>query len=175
LLKERPHGFSLMFEKSPSVKPIDKEKLNRFEQVKQVVTFIRNTRTEKQIPFKEKLVLLIRPIDYHNDFEATIIKLANLTEIKTFSEKPEGAISYITAEAEYYIPLGDLHNNEEEILKLEADLEYARGFLNAVMKKLNNDKFVSNAPPKVLELENRKKEDAEIKIRSIEERIKSLK
>jgi valyl-tRNA synthetase len=175
LLKERPQGFSLMFEKAPSVKPIDKEKLSRFEQVKQVVGFVRNTRIEKQIPVKEKLVLLIRPTDYHNDFEAVVLKQANLSEIKIVTDKPESAVSYITADAEYYIPLGELHNSEEEIKKLEDELRYTLGFLESVMKKLNNEKFVNNAPAKVLELENRKKDDAKTKIKAIEERLELLK
>jgi len=174
LLKERPQGFSIMFEKAPSIKPVDKEILVRFEQVKQLVTFIRNTRLEKQIPVKDKLVLLIRPIEYNNDFEAVVLKQANLTEIVIINEKPEGAISYITADAEYYIPLGDLHDSEEEIEKLETELEYSLGFLDSVMKKLNNEKFVSNAPQKVLDMENRKKDDAETKIRAIEERLNLL-
>ena len=64
LLKERPQGYSIMYEKAPSIKPIDKEKLSLFEQVKEVVAFIRNTRVEKQIPNKEKLTLCIKPVNY---------------------------------------------------------------------------------------------------------------
>jgi valyl-tRNA synthetase len=174
LLKERPQGYSIMYERAPSVKPIDKEKVNLFEQVKDVVTFIRNTRAEKQIPFKEKLTMFVKPTDYRKDFESVIIKLGNLSEIKVISEKPEGAVSYITAAAEFYIPVGGLHNIEEEVKKLEEDLAYTQGFLESVMKKLNNEKFVSQAPAKVLDMENRKKSDAETKIRAIEERLEQL-
>ncbi|HLO58057.1 MAG TPA: valine--tRNA ligase [Bacteroidales bacterium] len=175
MLKERPQGYSIMYEKAPSVKPIDKAKIRLFEQVKEVVTFIRNTRTEKQIPVKQKLVLCIKPVDYNNDFESVIIKLGNLSEVKIISEKPEGAASFITAGAEYYIPLGELHDSEQETKKLEEELAYLEGFLESVMKKLTNEKFVSNAPPKVLELENRKKSDAETKIKAIRERLLQLK
>jgi valyl-tRNA synthetase len=171
LLKERPQGFSLMFEKVPSIKPVDREKLKQFEQAKEVVSFIRNTRTENQIPVKNQLELLIRPIDYNNEFEPVILKLANLSEIRIITEKPENALSFITADAEYYVPLGDLHNSAEEIQKLEGELEYTRGFLESVLKKLNNEKFVNNAPAKVLELETRKKEDAQARIKAIEERL----
>jgi valyl-tRNA synthetase len=174
MLKERPQGYTIMYEKAPSVKPIDKEKIRLFEQVKEVVTFIRNIRTENQIPVKQKLVLCIRPVDYNNDFESVIMKLGNLSEVKIISEKPEGAASFITAGAEYYIPLGELHDSEQETKKLEEELAYLEGFLESVMKKLNNEKFVSNAPPKVLELENRKKADAETKINAIRERLVQL-
>ncbi len=174
LLKDRPHGLSLMLEKAPAIRPVDAEKLSQFEHVKQVISFIRNTRTENRISFKDKLELLIRPIAYQKDFEPVVIRMANLSEIKIISEKPENAISFITAEAEYYIPLGDLHDNDEEIKKLESELEYTRGFLASVMNKLNNERFVNSAPAKVVELENRKKEDAETRIKAIEERLKQL-
>jgi valyl-tRNA synthetase len=175
MLKERPKGFSIMYEKAPSVKPIDKDKVNLFEQVKEIVAFIRNTRVEKQIPNKEKLTLCIKPVNYQNDFDPVILKLGNLEEIRMISEKVEGAVSFITANAEFYIPVGDLHNHEEEMKKLQEELNYNRGFLESVMKKLDNKSFVNNAPAKVIDLENRKKADAETKIRAIEERIASMK
>jgi valyl-tRNA synthetase len=175
MLKERPQGYSIMYEKAPSVKPIDKEKINLFEQVKDVVAFIRNTRVEKQISNKEKLMLCIKPVNYHNDFEPVIMKLCNLEEIRIISEKVEGAVSFITAGAEFYIPVGELHDHEEEMKKLQEELNYNRGFLESVMRKLDNGKFVKNAPAKVIELENRKKADTETKIRAIEEQLASMK
>lgn len=175
LLKERPLGFSLMYEKTPSIKPVDKEKIKLFEQVKEVVTFIRNTRVEKQISNKEKLTLCVKSIDYNDDFDPVIVKLGNLDEIRMISEKVEGAVSFITAYAEFYIPVGELHDQEGELQKLRDELDYTRGFLESVMQKLSNDKFVSHAPAKVIELENKKKADAETKIRAIEERILSMK
>jgi len=175
LLKERPLGFSLMYERAPSIKPVDKEKIKLFEQVKEVVTFIRNTRVEKQISNKEKLTLCVKSIDYNDDFDPVIVKLGNLDEIRMISEKVEGAVSFITAYAEFYIPVGELHDQEGELKKLRDELDYTRGFLESVMQKLSNDKFVSHAPAKVIELENKKKADAETKIRAIEERILSLK
>ncbi len=175
LLKERPQGYSIMYEKCPAIKPVDKEKIAHFEQVKEIVAFIRNTRAEKQIPNKEMLVLCIRPITYHADFDPVIIKLGNLKEIRIIAEKIEGAVSFITAYAEFYIPVGDLHDHEGELKKLQEELDYTKGFLEAVMVKLNNERFVGNAPAKVVELENKKKTDAETKIRALEERILSMK
>ncbi len=175
LLKERPQGYSLMYEKVPSIKPVDKDKVSLFEQVKEVIAFIRNTRVEKQISGKEKLTLCIKPVNYENDYDEVIIRLGNLEQIQMITEKVEGAVSLITANAEYYIPVGEMHDPEEELQKLEEELNYNRGFLESVMKKLGNEKFVSNAPAKVIELENRKRADAETKIRALEERIASLK
>ncbi|MEG1936453.1 MAG: hypothetical protein RR132_02805, partial [Rikenellaceae bacterium] len=75
---------------------------------------------------------------------------------------------------EYFIPLGDNINVEEELLKLNADLDYTRGFLNSVMKKLSNEKFVSSAPAKVVDMELTKKADALEKIAILEDQIKKL-
>jgi valyl-tRNA synthetase len=174
LLKERPQGFSIMYERTPSVKPVDHEKLRLFEQVKEIVTFIRNVRVDNQIPYKNKLTLYVRPVNYHGDFNPVIIKQGNLEEIKMIEGKPEGAANLITSYAEFYIPLGDFHNAEDELVKLRKELEYVQGFLETVLKKLNNEHFISHAPAKVIDLENRKKTDAEQKIRAIEEAIRGL-
>jgi valyl-tRNA synthetase len=85
-----------------------------------------------------------------------IAKLGNLEEIRQISDKPEGAVSFITAYAEFYIPVGKLHDQQEELSRLNKELDYVKGFLDSVLVKLNNHKFVSQAPPKVIELENRK-------------------
>jgi valyl-tRNA synthetase len=85
--------------------------------------------------------------------------------------KPEGVVSLITNTGEYYINPGNMINHQEEIRKLEAELEYTKGFLESVMKKLNNERFMSGAPAKVLETEKKKKADAETKIRRLEERL----
>ncbi|MGM0649543.1 MAG: hypothetical protein ACQES1_03435, partial [Bacteroidota bacterium] len=75
---------------------------------------------------------------------------------------------------EYYLPVGELINTEEEIKKLEKDLNYNKGFLKTVMKKLGNERFVNNAPEQVVEKEKQKKADAEENIRLIEEQLKNL-
>jgi valyl-tRNA synthetase len=103
-----------------------------------------------------------------------IIKLCNLSEIKFIDEKPEEAVSFMVDTTDFFIHLGDKVNKEGELKNIKEDLGYYRGFLASVMKKLDNERFVKNAPPNVLELERKKKSDTEMKIRSLEERIKEL-
>jgi valyl-tRNA synthetase len=174
-LKERPANCSIMNERNPAVKAFDKEKIKEFEVAREVVAFIRNTRSEKQISPREKLVLCIKRIAYDDDFDAAIVKLANLSEIRFVEEKVEGAASLINRYGEFYIPLGDLHDHGEELAKLEKELAYTKGFLESVMQKLSNEKFANNAPAKVLEMEQKKKADAEIKLKSLEKHIALLK
>jgi len=90
------------------------------------------------------------------------------------NDKPEGAMSFIVKNTEFYIPLSGNINIEEELNKLKDELNYTKGFLNSVLKKLNNKSFVNNAPAKVVEMENKKKTDAEARINVIEEQIKNL-
>ncbi|MBN1414085.1 MAG: valine--tRNA ligase [Bacteroidales bacterium] len=175
LLGERPANCSIMNEKNPVVITYDNEKIREFEVAREIVAFIRNTRSEKQISPKEKLALCIKASAWDDDFDAAIIKLGNLTEIKQVEDKIESAARFINRYGEFYIPLGDLHDQEEELRKLEKELDYMKGFLNSVMKKLSNEKFVSHAPEKVLKIELKKKDDAEAKIKSLEEHIANLK
>jgi valyl-tRNA synthetase len=103
-----------------------------------------------------------------------ISKLCNLSGVSFVSEKQEGAVSFMVRTTEYFIPVSGILDVEGEIAKIQEDLTYNRGFLVTVMKKLENERFVQNAPATVLELERKKKSDAESKIKSLEERIKEL-
>jgi valyl-tRNA synthetase len=104
-----------------------------------------------------------------------INKLCNLSEILFVSEKQEGTASFMVGTIEYYIPLTGKLDVESEIAKIQEDLNYNIGFLVNVMKKLDNERFVKNAPAAVLDMERKKRSDAESKIKSLEEALKSLK
>ena len=85
-----------------------------------------------------------------------------------------GSVNFIVSAIEYYIPLGNLVNKEEEIEKLQKELDYAKGFLNSIMKKLGNERFVQSAPANVVELEQKKKSETEAKISALEEQLKAM-
>lgn len=176
LIESRKDGESLMINQMPKAKKFDKELLARFEKAKETITAIRSVRKEKQIPQRDPVKLVIKADreDYKDEFLPVIIKMGNLSEYGVVPEKPAGAASFMVGTAEYYIPLEKELDEESERMKLEAELNYYRGFLETVMKKLNNEQFVKNAPEKVIELERKKKSDAEIKIRSLEESLKTL-
>ena len=176
-LKDRGEGESIMLSAAPGAKKVDKQLLDEFELVKQVVTAIRNIRNEKQIPQKERLELdyKINEGKFSEKFSPVIQKLANLDSIKEVSEKPEGAVSFIVKNIEYYLQVGDKINKEEELKKLEVELKYTKGFLVSVQKKLGNERFVQNAPETVLKKEKDKQVDAESKIAALELQINSLK
>ena len=104
-----------------------------------------------------------------------MLKLCNISKLETVSEKPNSSVSFLVGINEYFIPIENNINVEEELTKLNAELEYNKGFLKSVLVKLSNEKFVSGAPAKVIEIERKKQADAESKIKSLEEQIASLK
>lgn len=175
LIDERKPGESIMVSRMPEKEEFEEDIIIRFEHAKEVISFIRNTRNDKQVSNKEKLHLAIKASDYSNQFNSVIIRMGNLENLELIKEKLDSAVSLITNIAEYYIPMGDLIDSEKEIEKLKEELNYTRGFLDSVMKKLGNERFVNNAPEKVVEMERRKKADAEAKIEALEKQIKSLK
>lgn len=155
----------------------DTSLLDRFQLAKEVVSAVRNVRKEKNIPQKEGLELhYIDDENFPAEFVSVIAKMAHLTAVNAVgaSEKPAGASSFIVKTTEYFIPLGNLVDTAAETERIQKELEYTRGFLASVQKKLSNERFVQNAPPQVIETERAKQADAEAKIKAMEEQLKAL-
>ena len=174
-LADRNPGESLMVQLVPEAKMFDSELLARFETVKEVIGGIRTIRLQRNIPQKEQLALEIVGKNPVAELNAVIAKLCNLSAISEVSAKSEGAAAFLVGTTEYAVPLGSLINVEEELKKLENDLKYQEGFLQSVLKKLGNEKFVSKAPASVIEMERKKQADAETKIAALRESIAALK
>lgn len=173
-LSERKEGESIMIAPMPATKEIDTDLLNAFEKVKETISGIRTIRLQKNIANKDSLELEILG-EYNNAYNPVISKMGNLTEIRKVSEKNPHAISFLVGTTEFAVPMGNNIDVDAEIEKLEAELVYLQGFLNSVMKKLGNEKFVANAKADVVDAERKKQADAESKIKTIEETILSLK
>lgn len=174
-LADRNPGESLMVQLVPEAKTFDSELLARFETVKEVIGGIRTIRLQRNIPQKEQLALEIVGKNPVAELNAVIAKLCNLSAISEVSAKSEGAAAFLVGTTEYAVPLGSLINVKEELKKLENDLKYQEGFLQSVLKKLGNEKFVSKAPASVIEMERKKQADAETKIAALRESIAALK
>ena len=140
---------------------------------KDIIAGIRTVRLQKNIPNKEELELQVMG-EGNVPVESIIKQLANLSAVANVSEKDATAAAFMVGTTEYAVPLGNNINVEEELKKLEADLKYQEGFLQSVLKKLSNEKFVNNAPAKVIEMERKKQADAEAKIATLKESIAAL-
>jgi valyl-tRNA synthetase len=177
LLEKRGDGDSIMISPMPEIMTFDQNLLDEFEIAKEIVTAVRNIRKEKNIPNREQIGLLVRASkeNYKGGYLPVILKLGNLSSIEFVGDKIDGAASFMVGITEYYIPLGEKLDIEEELSKAQTELIYFQGFLESVMKKLGNERFVSNAPSNVIDMEKKKKSDAETKITALTSRIEELK
>ena len=175
LVKERDAKDCVIVAEWPSVKgEIDKKQLAEFEVSKELVAMVRNVRAQKQLSPKEKLEVIEKSEATRSYFDSTIIKLANLSAFLYTKEKVEGAFSFQIKTTEFYIPLAMNLNKEDEIERLTKELEYNKGFLQSVQKKLANEKFVANAKPEIIEVERKKESDTLSKIKTLEEQLAAL-
>ena len=174
-LYDRKEGESLMVQELNIPTVCDESIVKNFEAVKEVIGGIRTIRLQKNIAQKETLELQVVGENPVAAFSSVIAKLCNLTSVSAVEAKAEGSASFMVGTTEYAVPLGNLINVEEELKKLEADLAYNEGFLQSVLKKLSNEKFVSKAPAAVIEMERKKQADAESKIAALKESIAALK
>ncbi len=173
-IAERKDGESIMTAQLPKAATVDEATIAAVNTAKEIIAGVRTVRLQKNIPNKEALELQqvattevpVLPI---------VMKLANLSAVNNVTEKDATAAAFLVGTTEYAVPLGNNINVEEELKKLEADLKYNEGFLQSVLKKLSNEKFVNNAPAKVIEMERKKQADAEAKIATLKESIAALK
>ncbi|MCF6213540.1 MAG: valine--tRNA ligase [Flavobacteriaceae bacterium] len=173
--KERTSEEALIVTDYPKQEPYNKALLQEFDNAAAVITNIRTIRKDRQISFKENIDLYI--LDQENiasTFDAVIKKLGNIDSFEKVSEKVEGAQSFRVNATEYFIPLKNAVNTEEEKAKLTQELNYTKGFLKSVQGKLGNERFVNNAPAQVIANERKKEADALAKIKTLEESLARL-
>ena len=175
-IEERKEGESIM---TQSVKifadKYDEQLIADVETAKSIISGVRTIRLQKNIAQKEALALEVVGTHSVAAYNAIIEKMGNLEAINVVEAKGDGTSSFMVGTTEYAVPLGSLIDVEAEVAKLQAELTYLEGFLNSVMKKLSNERFVSNAPEAVVAAERKKQADAESKIAAIKETIAKLK
>jgi valyl-tRNA synthetase len=176
-LRERKPGESIMTSqlKPDSIQSHDGQYLDDFELVKESITAIRGFRNEKGLKSKDTIDLYINTpqAGIFKDNLPMFTRFLNTSNV-TFADKgPAGAGSLRVRTTEFFIPLGQV-DVAAEIEKLKADIAYTEGFLASVDKKLSNEKFVQSAPAQVVEIEKKKKADAEIKLGMLKETLAGL-
>ena len=177
LLLERKEGDDIIIAKWPVRNTSDAVLANGFPLASEIITEIRNFRQTKGISPKE-------PIEFYYQYRGSdepfmifsdlIIKLSNLSKLEAVQQKPASSFTFLIRDIECYIPVSESIDKEAEKVRLKKELEYNTGFLKSVNAKLSNEKFVKNAKEEVVLIEQKKKEDAESKIKAIEEALASL-
>ena len=132
-------------------------------------------RAQKNLSPKEALVLnVVGGAAPAGALASLVVKMANLSEIVADAPKDATAASFMVGTQEYDVPLSNCVDLEAERARIEKDIKYYEGFLQSVMKKLSNEKFVSKAPAAVIEGERRKQADAESKLATLRTTLAAL-
>lgn len=160
----------------PEVTPFDENIIQEFTQVQQIISEVRSIRNAKGISPKVALPLAINASDIDfSMYKDSIIKLANIAELTFVQDKITGALSFLAGKSECYVKLdNDNIDVDAERERLTKEIDYLKGFLASVEKKLSNERFVQNAKPEIVQNEKNKKADAEAKIAILQESLASL-
>jgi len=174
LLKKQ--DSDLVVQPYPAVQPADTALLSQGELLKQVITSLREARNKNQLKPKETITLHIQPVaqDSYSNIEGILMRQVNAEKISYANEPVANSIVVAVEQDKFYIETGkelDTESLKDDLLK---DLEHQKGFLQSVLKKLGNERFVQNAKPEVVELERKKQADAEARIRTIEESLATI-
>lgn len=176
-LRERSEGQDIIVSTWPIIGGADEALNKQSEIVFELVSNLRNLRSSKGISPKKALDLAIKSenAEAYEPFINIIQKLANIDQLTYTDEKVSGTLGFVIKSDEFFIPMEegaiDIEVEKTEILK---ELEYTKGFLNSVLKKLSNERFVAGAPEQVVAIEKAKQADAEGKIKILEEKLAGL-
>jgi valyl-tRNA synthetase len=174
-LKDREDGQDIIISEWPKAGNINDQILKEFDIASSAISNIRNLRKQNNIANKVAIELSVKlNADHSKDFDPVIIKLGNVSNLEYVTDKITNSFSFIEQNNEYFIPFGDDIDVGVEKEKIEDELEYTKGSLAIVQKKLSNDRFVNNAPNKVVEMERKKEEDALNKIKILEGKLAEI-
>jgi len=166
---------ALIIAKWPETKPVNKNLIAEFNFAAEVISGIRTIRKKKNISFKDAIDLFVLNNDNAStSFDVVISKLGNISTLSYTNEKVDGALTFRIKSNEYFIPMRDAINVEEEVAKLTEELNYTEGFLKSVQKKLSNTRFVAGAPKQVVASEKKKEADALAKIETLKASLLNL-
>lgn len=171
-LKDRSEQDCIIKAVWPKAKVFDEKIITDASFAFEIISEIRNTRNAKGLSPKDPLQLVVKGENTLIQSCWPVIKfLSNLSDISFSNVSVNGASSFVIKSTEFYIPIEGKIDTAKERETIEKDLAYHKGFLISVEKKLSNEKFVNSAPPQVVEMERRKKADAEAKIKALEESL----
>ena len=175
-LAERAEGDCLIVAPWPNAEQYSSQVLTEAELAFDIIANVRNVRNAKQIAPKESLELMVKAVNFdtYNTFASVIEKLGNLSAFKPTDRKVENSSAFVIKSDEFFIPLEGTVDMEKEREEMEKELAYTKGFLQSVEKKMSNERFVNNAPEQVVAMEKKKMEDAQAKIKAIEESLAAM-
>ncbi|HEY6900879.1 MAG TPA: class I tRNA ligase family protein, partial [Puia sp.] len=176
LLKDRAEGDDLCIHQLAAAGKAEAAVLADGALLKEAITALRDARNKAQIKPKESIKLHIQSEadGTYRRLQPVLARQVNAESIAFTTETIPGALTVVSGKDKYYIVTGQALDSGNQKEDLEKELTYLKGFLESVNKKLGNERFVQNAKPEVVDLERRKKEDAEAKIKTIQDTLAAL-
>lgn len=156
--------------------------VREMELLMETIRAVRNIRAEVNVPMSKKIELLIKP----GSAETLAILQANETYVQRFCNTsklvigleqaaPDKAMTAVVSGAELMLPLAGLIDIDQEIARLEKELQTLNGEVERIEKKLANEGFVAKAPARVIDEEKAKLADYADKRSKVSARLAELK
>ena len=171
-ISERTVEEALVIAQQRKVTDFDHDLIKNFDISKEVISGVRNYRQSKGISPRESVEIYTNATAFHN--ENLVRKLANIEQINFAKKTDKPTFSFLIGGTEVSIPLSENLDLGEEKIKTEEEIKYLKGFMLSVEKKLSNEKFMAGAPQQVVDVELKKKKDAQDKLILLEEKLKTL-
>ncbi|MBP7273210.1 MAG: valine--tRNA ligase [Saprospiraceae bacterium] len=179
-LKQRAAGDDCIISQYPTAQPFDNSVIATVEQTKDIISKVREIRNSKGLKMKDAIPLFIQSsatantLYQTNGLKELVIKMANLSSFDIIVDEPANCVSFIANTDKLYVQTGLAIDVTAEKERITNELAYARGFVDAIQKKLSNERFVSGAPTNVVEMERKKLADGEARIKILTESLENL-
>ena len=176
-LRERSDDNCLIVAEYSDPRSYDNQILTHFDKVSEVITSIRHFKSQNDIKQNEDVAIKINAEDedFYHAYQPIIQRAAGVSDLALINTITDSQNTVLVGKDEIQFTVEESVDLETQLQQLEEEKAYNEKFLQSVMKKLNNEGFVNNAKPEVVEKERQKKRDAEEKIRKLEENIARLK
>jgi valyl-tRNA synthetase len=178
ILRDRAEGDDCIVSSYPDPTADHAKIVDAVEVLKSVVSKVREIRNSKNLKPREELTLHaenpVDPVMEDQGIRALLSKMAYLRDIRSGDQFPSNGSAFMAVNKKYFLEFEKDIDLEEEMKKIEGEIDYARGFLESVKKKLSNERFVNNAPANVVEKERKKLQDGQERVRILEESLKRL-
>ncbi len=154
----------------PTNKLFDSNIIHEGEKLKEVISSIRDVRNKNGLSPKITLTVYVQAKDksLYNKFGVLIEKIANIHPVNFTETEVAKTVSQLIQTDKIYIETGIEIDTDNEKKKIIEEINYYKGFIESVNKKLSNEKFVTNAKPEIIENERKKMADGQSKLQSLE-------
>lgn len=179
-LKDRVKGDDCAVSTWPVAKDFDEALINNLELAKEAVVKVRETRSAKGIAFKEPLKLFAaqnsggEALVNDSGLKAAIEKMGMLESLGVAAEAPANSVSFLVGKDKFYLELNQEIDTAAETERLSKEIERYERLVASAEKKLSNERFVANAPEKVVATEKAKLADGKMKLDTLKEALANL-